>query len=201
MLLPTYTLLITLLLISFHDSEQFLPLLSRCPCHETKPDQIGRSGLLVLLSQSNNGNDQSLDNNNNNNNNKQQKKKGKSKSKKIVINTKLVGEYNISSDGLLTNRKTKQKEAKEARDAVKSNLGVPGRKKKPSSNNDKSSRKLSKKAQKLKDERTAYGTVDGTLQAGLAVPEDQEIQVQEVKRGNKQVTIVRYVHKRLFVFL
>lgn len=111
------------------------------------------------------------------------------KSTKIVINPNLVGVGTISSDGLLTDQKERQEEAKLSRDAVKSNLGISSKNKKQTSN--KSNQKLSKKAQQLRDQRTANGTVDGNLQAGLALPEDQEIQVQEIKRGSKQVTIVR----------
>jgi hypothetical protein len=109
--------------------------------------------------------------------------------KKIVINTNLIGVENVSSDGLLTEQKKKQKEAQEKREGVKSNLGVTSKKTKKKKT--KSDKKLSIKAQKIADQRTANGTVDGTLQAGLALPEDQKIEIQEVKRGNKQVTIVR----------
>lgn len=110
------------------------------------------------------------------------------KKKKIVINPNLVGVASVSSDGKLTEQKQKQKEAQKARDVVKSNLGVKSKKKKTSNT---SSKKLSKKAQQLVDQRTGNGSVDGKLQAGLALPEDQKIEIQEIKRGNKQVTIVR----------
>ena len=113
--------------------------------------------------------------------------KGKKK-KKIVINTNLTGVDNVSSDGILTERKEEQKEAQKFRDSVNSNLGLAQRRKMSSSQSEK---KLSTKAKKIMDQRTANGSIDGTLQAGLALPEDQQLQVQEVKRGNKQVTIVR----------
>lgn len=114
--------------------------------------------------------------------------RGGKKKKKIVINTNLTGVDNLSSDGILTERKEEQKEAQKSRDSVSSNLGVTQRRKMSSSQSEK---KLSTKAKKLMDQRTANGAIDGTLQAGLALPEDQQLQVQEAKRGNKQVTIVR----------
>ncbi len=124
---------------------------------------------------------------NENNNDKKKVQNGRRKKKKIVINTSLMGVENVESDGNLAEQKKQQKEAQKSRDAVESNLGKTSKKKKA----DDGKKKLSKKAQKLVDQRTAMGTVDGTLQAGLALPEDQQIQIQEVKRGNKQVTIVR----------
>lgn len=114
------------------------------------------------------------------------------KKKKIVINQNLVGVSNVSSDGLLTESKKEQKEAQKARENFKSNLGVASKKRmKDINNNSSKKKKLSKKAQMLADQRTANGMIDGKLQAGLALPEDQKIQIQELKRGNKQVTIVR----------
>ena len=35
------------------------------------------------------------------------------------------------------------------------------------------------------------GALDGKLQPGLSLPEDEKIEIQEIKRGSKQVTIVR----------
>lgn len=119
------------------------------------------------------------------------------KKKKIVINQNLAGVGNVSSDGLLTEQKKEQREAQKAREGVKSNLGVTKKTKMKDSNkaaiqnNNQTKKKLSKKAQKIADQRTANGTIDGNLQAGLALPEDQHIQIQEMKRGNKQITIVR----------
>ena len=143
-------------------------------------------------------------NNLNNDNNNISKTKNNNpplnrKKKKIVINTNLIGVDNISSDGNLTEQKEKQKEAQKIRESIGSNLGKTSKKKKNNNdlnrNNNNKKKKISNKAQKLVDQRTANGAVDGTLQAGLAIPEEQEIQVQEVKRGNKQVTIVRLVQK------
>lgn len=142
-------------------------------------------------------------NNLNNDNNNISKTKNNNpplnrKKKKIVINTNLIGVDNISSDGNLTEQKKKQKEAQKLRENIGSNLGKTSKKKKNNNDlnrNNSNNKKISKKAQKLVDQRTANGAVDGTLQAGLAIPEEQEIQVQEVKRGNKQVTIVRLVQK------
>jgi translation initiation factor 1 (eIF-1/SUI1) len=108
---------------------------------------------------------------------------------KFKINTNISG--NVSSDGLLADKKKEQEKQIEARSAVKSNLGV-SRKKKMSSNSGSagdSKKKLSMKAQKLAEQRN--GSLDSTLQAGLSRPEDQDVQVQVAKRGSKQVTLVR----------
>lgn len=100
---------------------------------------------------------------------------------KIKINTNISGD--ISSDGLLADKKREQKERNAARDSVKSNLGVSTKKKKVGHVS------LSKKGDKLSKQRN--GSVDSRLQAGLAVPEDQQVQVQVVTRGNKKVTLIR----------
>jgi len=108
---------------------------------------------------------------------------------KFKINTNISG--NVSSDGLLADKKKEQEKQIEARSAVKSNLGVSS-KKKMSSNSGSAgdgTKKLSMKAQKLAEQRN--GSLDSTLQAGLSRPEDQDVQVQVAKRGSKQVTLVR----------
>jgi translation initiation factor 1 (eIF-1/SUI1) len=110
--------------------------------------------------------------------------------KKFKINTNISAD--VSSDGLLTERKSLQENQNSARDAVKSNLGMSS-KKKMSSNSGAGQgvnvKKLSKKAEKLAKQRN--GDVDSTLQAGIAVPEDQDVQIKVAKRGSKFVTIVR----------
>lgn len=109
--------------------------------------------------------------------------------KKFKINTN-ISTSEISSDGLLAERKSIQQEQNSARDAVKSNLGVSSKNKKSSSSDGKvKNKKLSNKAEKLAKQRN--GDVDSTLQAGLAMPEDQYVQIQVAKRGSKTVTIVR----------
>lgn len=104
---------------------------------------------------------------------------------KIKINTNISGD--ISSDGLLADKKQEQKERNAARAAIKSNLGVSTKKKRVTSNTEKVP--SSKKADKLAKQRN--GSVDSRFQAGLAVPEDQQVQVQVQTRGNKKVTLIR----------
>mmetsp|Transcript_26933 Transcript_26933/g.39878 ORF Transcript_26933/g.39878 Transcript_26933/m.39878 type:complete len:203 (-) Transcript_26933:24-632(-) len=107
---------------------------------------------------------------------------------KFKINTNISG--NISSDGLLADKKKEQEKQMEGRAAVKSNLGVSSKKKMTSNSGSAGDgKKLSKKAQKLAEQRN--GSLDSTLQAGLSRPEDQDVQVQVAKRGSKQVTLVR----------
>jgi translation initiation factor 1 (eIF-1/SUI1) len=101
---------------------------------------------------------------------------------KIKINTNISGD--ISSDGLLADKKQEQKERTAARAAIKSNLGVSTKKKRVTEKVPSS-----KKADKLAKQRN--GSVDSRFQAGLAVPEDQQVQVQVQTRGNKKVTLIR----------
>lgn len=105
--------------------------------------------------------------------------------KKFKINQNISGD--VSSDGLLSERKILQEKERSARDAVKSTLGVSSKRKMASKG--AQAKKLSKKAQKLAQERN--GDIDSTLQAGLSVPQDQDVQIKVAKRGSKQVTIVR----------
>ena len=112
--------------------------------------------------------------------------------KKFTINTNLVGD--VSSDGLLADQKKAKRKEQDARTAVKSTLGVKSKtKKKKLSKNPTETKKLSKKAEKIAKQRTMNGTVDSTLQAGLSLPEDQDVQIQSVKRGSKSLTIIRSV--------
>lgn len=176
-----FSFAVVILFLSFNFSEQFCPFGVRKHVNfafHQQPISNNPIGTTRLC----------LSNSSNNENNTSNTKPPRKKKKKIVINQNLVGVSNVSSDGLLIEQKKEQKEAQKARESTKSNLGVPSRSKKKK---DITTKKLSKKAQKLADQRTANGTIDGNLQAGLALPEDQKIQIQELKRGNKQVTIVR----------
>ena len=106
--------------------------------------------------------------------------KKKKKKNKIVFNTDLEGTAVLSSDGLLESRKQEQEAAREARAQIKSKLGVSSKsryKSSPPSAAAAMPKKLSKKAEKIMRQRTANGTVDGNLQAGLALPENQQIQI------------------------
>ena len=96
---------------------------------------------------------------------------------KFTINTNISGN-DVSSDGLLAENKKAQEADNAARAQVKSNLGVSSKKKMSSSNSGQKAgeKKLSKKDEKLAKQRN--GDVDSTLQAGLALPEDQDVQVQ-----------------------
>lgn len=108
--------------------------------------------------------------------------------RKFKINTNISGD--VSSDGLLREKKELQEKINAARSKVESNLGVSPKKKMSSnSGGGGGTKKLSKKAEKLAKQRN--GDVDSSLQAGLSVPEDQDVQIQIAKRGSKQVTIVR----------
>lgn len=168
---------LALLVFSFHVSVQF---------------QTSTFGLRRPLHNSNSSFGITLADDPDNNASQPPPSNNKKKSKKIVLNPNLIGVNTISSDGILTEQKEQQKEAQISRDSVQSNLGVATKKKKGKSDSTTgTNKKLSAKAQKLMDQRTANGAVDGRLMAGLALPEDQPIQVQEMKRGNKQVTIVR----------
>lgn len=101
--------------------------------------------------------------------------------RKFKINTNLTGD--VSSDGKLADRKEEQ----EARRPVTTNLGVSKKKKMSSAKT--TSKPLSKKAEKLAKERN--GNTDSSLQAGISVPEDQDVQIKAMNRGNKKVTVVR----------
>lgn len=101
--------------------------------------------------------------------------------RKFKINTNLTGD--VSSDGKLADRKEEQ----EARRPVTTNLGVSKKKKMSSAKT--TSKHLSKKAEKLAKERN--GNIDSSLQAGISVPEDQDVQIKAINRGNKKVTVVR----------
>jgi len=111
--------------------------------------------------------------------------------RKIIVNPNLEGVASISSNGLLTFKKKAQEEARRARDEVKSNLGVPSKKRKGSGNISNSPggsmKKLSKKAEILARQRNGSSGIDSTLQAGLALPEDQavEVQVSQLVESNR----------------
>ena len=93
---------------------------------------------------------------------------------------------------LLADQKKAKKKELDARAVVESNLGVKSKKKKKKvSTNPAGIKKISKKAEKIAKQRTMNGTVDSTLQAGLSLPEDQDVQIQSVKRGGKSLTIIR----------
>ena len=101
--------------------------------------------------------------------------------RKFKINTNLTGD--VSSDGKLADRKEEQ----ESRRPVTTNLGVSKKKKMSSAKS--TSKPLSKKAEKLAKERN--GNIDSSLQVGISVPEDQDVQIKAMNRGNKKVTVVR----------
>jgi len=107
----------------------------------------------------------------------------KPRKKKIVINSNFAEVKPEFSE-------QKEQQQNNAKETVKSNLGVPSRKKKSSASKNEN-KILSKKAQKIARQRTANGTINGNLQTGIALPEDQKIQIQSVKRGSKQLTIIR----------
>jgi hypothetical protein len=109
----------------------------------------------------------------------QHNKRGKT-TKGFTINPNLVG--SISSDGVLTDRRKDQP----AR-VSSTSLGKPTKPKKEKSTT--ANNKMSKKDR----QRTANGAVDSSLQTLIADPENEMIQVLQAKRGNKTVTIVRYV--------
>lgn len=108
-------------------------------------------------------------------------KKKKKKAKKFTINTNLVG--SISSDGILTDKRKDEPSR-----PTSTSLGVPTRKRKSSSSSKKNN-PLSKKDR----QRTANGSIDSSRQTLVASPETEAVQVLEAKRGNKTVTIIRYV--------
>ena len=111
--------------------------------------------------------------------NNAQKKKKKKKGG-LTVNPNLVG--SISSDGNLEVRQERPKS---------STLGVPSKRRKPAAatTTTGSSATMSKKDR----QRTGNGTIDSQKQTLIANKENEPIQVLEAKRGNKVVTIVRYV--------
>lgn len=111
----------------------------------------------------------------------------KKKKKKFVINKDILetGENVISSTGNLSTSPSKPSPS------VKSNLGVPSRKQKSSTIQQKGKPKKSTVGDKIQRQRTAGGTIDSTLQAGITSPSDQPVQVLVAKRGSKEVTIIR----------
>ena len=108
------------------------------------------------------------------------------KKRKIRINPDLEGVASISDDGTLTLQKKQRKEAREAREKVRSKLGVPSKKPKgggsgisgSNSSGGGVTKQLSKKAETLARQRNGTSGVDSRLQAGLALPEDQVMEVQ-----------------------
>ena len=114
--------------------------------------------------------------------NNAQKKKKKKKGG-LTINPNLVG--SISSDGNLEVRQERPKS---------STLGVPSKRRKPAAaaattGSTSTTASMSKKER----QRTGNGTIDSQKQTLIANKENEPIQVLEAKRGNKVVTIVRYV--------
>eukprot|EP00571_Detonula_confervacea_P003472 CAMPEP_0172329070 /NCGR_PEP_ID=MMETSP1058-20130122/60686_1 /TAXON_ID=83371 /ORGANISM="Detonula confervacea, Strain CCMP 353" /LENGTH=212 /DNA_ID=CAMNT_0013046219 /DNA_START=675 /DNA_END=1313 /DNA_ORIENTATION=+ len=110
--------------------------------------------------------------------------------RKFTINTDLSGD--VSSDGLLADRKKEQEKRAAAKAAVKSNLGRTGNNnKKKSSSAGKAAVPAwkAKKAETLAKQRN--GDVDSTFQSGSTLPQDQNVQIKVAKRGNKNVTLVR----------
>mmetsp|Transcript_28975 Transcript_28975/g.53500 ORF Transcript_28975/g.53500 Transcript_28975/m.53500 type:complete len:217 (+) Transcript_28975:273-923(+) len=114
--------------------------------------------------------------------------------RKFKINTNLSGD--VSSDGLLADRKISQEKRIVATVTVKSNLGVPSKTKMSSKtkNSNSAGKKVpawkAKKTENLAKQRN--GDVDSTrILAGLVLPEDQDVQIKVAKRGNKNVTLVR----------
>lgn len=105
---------------------------------------------------------------------------------KFKINTNVSGD--VSSDGLLADKKKEQLKNAASRSAVESNLGVSNKRKMPS-NSGSIGKKLSKKAQNLAEQRK--GDVDSTLQAGISLVGDQDVQIVEAKRGAKRVTLLQ----------
>lgn len=107
---------------------------------------------------------------------------------KFKINTNVSGD--VSSDGLLADKKKEQLKNAASRSAVESNLGVSNKRKMPSNSGSiGGGKKLSKKAQNLAEQRK--GDVDSTLQAGISLVGDQDVQIVEAKRGAKRVTLLQ----------
>ena len=106
---------------------------------------------------------------------------------KFKINTNVSGD--VSSDGLLADKKKEQLKNAASRSAVESNLGVSNKRKMPSNSGSIGGKKLSKKAQNLAEQRK--GDVDSTLQAGISLVGDQDVQIVEAKRGAKRVTLLQ----------
>jgi hypothetical protein len=112
--------------------------------------------------------------------------------KKINLNSNsnVVGSGSISSQGEV---KVTILQGNKKSTAISGGLGVS---KKPKMKSKLQSAKTKIMSQKDR-QRTAGGNVDSTLQTRMANPEMEDVQVLEAKRGNKAVTIIRYVFMRL----
>lgn len=100
----------------------------------------------------------------------------KKKKKSFTINPNLSA--SISSNGILTDNRM-------SRPVASTSLGVP-------SKTNKAQKSTTPKSMSKKDrQRTGNGQIDSSRQTFLACPKQEDIQVLEVKRGPKTVTIVR----------
>ena len=98
------------------------------------------------------------------------------KEKKRGFPNNLAG--SISSDGTVTIRPKKKSTG---------SLGIP--KRRPSQKDVPKAKNMSKKDR----QRTGNGSVDSSLQTLIANPKNENVEVLEAKRGNKGVTIIRFV--------
>lgn len=105
--------------------------------------------------------------------------------KKFTIN-RNIDEVVSSSDGILEEKFEKKKLENKPQ---KSNLGISTKPKKKKKNNDKSSG-IHTKTKMDKIFRQRMGTLSSATAAALP-PEQQKVQIQQVKRGSGTVTIVR----------
>ena len=157
-------------------------------CHDDDDD----NNTITVLQSETTSKDTSKNSNKNDNSKPIPKKKKNKKKNKFVINKDILetGGTVISSNGNISTTSSSLSKS------VKSNLGVPSRKKKPPSK--EVQQKGKKGGDKIQRQRTANGTIDSTLQAGITSPSDQPVQVLVAKRGSKEVTIIRYVSNRYY---
>ncbi|VEU34927.1 unnamed protein product [Pseudo-nitzschia multistriata] len=124
------------------------------------------------------------------------KKKTKKKSRRLVLNPNLDrdlfakgGVATITPDGVVV-------AAEEAGRPRSSKLGVPTKPRKPKKGSG-SGKSLSAKARRLRNQRTAGGTIDSSASEGrkglssIARKEDEPVRIATARRGSKTVTMVQ----------
>lgn len=131
-------------------------------------------------------------------------KKKKKKSKKLVINPNLNrdsfaggGVATISSDGVVeVSPKLVQRREKSNKLGVPSKHKMKDNSRNGNNNNSGKNKRLSAKALKLKNQRTAGGLVDSTSSSKLSSskfqsPQEEEVRIAIGKRGSKVVTMIQ----------
>eukprot|EP00536_Pseudo-nitzschia_multiseries_P009163 jgi/Psemu1/22527/gm1.22527_g len=153
-----------------------------------RPTERTAGWLFLSATQQNNDND--------NDNDTEEKKKKKKKSRRLVINPNLNrdlfaggGVATITSDGVV---KVAPPDPS-ASGRTSSKLGVPTKPSRKKQDSNRSNKRLSAKAEKLRNQRTAGGTINSNSSqtSRSASPADEDVRIATAKRGSKTVTMVQ----------